>query len=270
MTQDVPVFDIYAIKYATRPAQRRTNFIDGDPHDGPMPLDYFVWVAVGSTGVYVIDTGFTAEIAKKRERTFLRCPIESLGLIGVKQEDVKDVIITHLHNDHAGNLERFTNARFHLQEKEIHFATGRYMRYPNLSRPFEVEDVCDVVRLNFRQRMVLHTGAAEIAPGIRIHPVGGHSHGLQFVSVHTARGWVAVASDVSHFYENMEQGRPFRLAFHVGEMMDGFEALYASAESRDHVIPGHDPLVMERYAPPRPELEGIVVTVSEPPRVTSA
>ena len=55
---------------------------------------------------------------------------------------VEDVILTHLHYDHAGNFDRFPNARFHLQEREMAYATGRYMRYPRLSHSFEVEDVC--------------------------------------------------------------------------------------------------------------------------------
>jgi glyoxylase-like metal-dependent hydrolase (beta-lactamase superfamily II) len=119
---------------------------------------------------------------------------------------LKDVVLTHLHYDHCGNLGRFPAARFHLQESEIHYATGRYMAYPKLSHSFEVEDVCDVVRLNYRRRIKFYNGDAELAPGIELYAAGGHSAGLQFARGNTARGWVVVASDVSHFYENMEPG----------------------------------------------------------------
>lgn len=50
------------------------------------------------------------------------------------------MILTHLHYDHAGNFDRFAHARFHLQERELACATGRYMLYPRLSHSFEVED----------------------------------------------------------------------------------------------------------------------------------
>ena len=80
---DLPNYEVYAIRYATRASKRSDNFIGGDPHDGPMPLDYYVWAAIGPDRSYVIDTGFTAEIAKKRKRDYLRCPIESLKLIGL-------------------------------------------------------------------------------------------------------------------------------------------------------------------------------------------
>ena len=61
------------------------------------------------------------------------------------------------------------------------------------------------------------------------------------------RGWVVLASDTSHYYEHMETGRVFPTAFHVGEMVEGYDKLRALAESPQHIIPGHDPLVMERY-----------------------
>jgi glyoxylase-like metal-dependent hydrolase (beta-lactamase superfamily II) len=258
-------YQLYAIRYAMREARRRDHFIGGDPHDGPMPMDYFAWVALSDGRAVVVDTGFTAEVAARRGRTFLRCPVETLRRIGVDPGEVSDVVLTHLHYDHVGNFDRFPKARFHLREPELHYATGRYMRHKQLSHSFEVEDVVGIVRMNYAGRVVFHDGVTEPWPGIRLHPTGGHSAGLQFVSVATARGRVVLASDVTHFYENMESGRPFTTAFHVGEMLEGFCRLREIAESPDHIIPGHDPLVMQRYPASSPELEGIVARLDVPP-----
>ena len=267
MSDPMPVYELFAIRYATRDGKRRDHFLGGDPHDAPMPMDYFLWVAVSPARVFVIDAGFTAETAKKRKRDFLRCPVDALRLLGVDAGKVEDVILTHLHYDHVGNFHRFPVARFHLQEPEMHFVAGRYMRYPRLAHSFEVEDVVGMVRLNFAGRVQLYNGPVELAPGISLHPAGGHSMGLQFVRVHTRRGFVVVASDVSHFYENMESGRPFPTAFHVGEMLEGFDKLVAAAPSRQHIIPGHDPLVMARYPAPDAALAGIVVRLDVEPTV---
>ncbi|HKD57834.1 MAG TPA: MBL fold metallo-hydrolase, partial [Hyphomicrobiaceae bacterium] len=166
MPTELPEYEVFALRYATREAQRRDHFIGGDPHDGPMPMDYFVWVAVGRGGAYLIDTGFTREMAQQRQRTFLRCPIESLELLGVEAGSVRDVILTHLHYDHVGNFHKLPNARFHLQEREMAYATGKYMRYPKLGHSFHVEDVVGIVRLNFKGRVEMYAGEAEIAPGI--------------------------------------------------------------------------------------------------------
>src|SRR5271154_5579472 len=128
MDSHLPEYELYAIRYAMRDARRSDHFIGGDPHDGPMPMDYFLWVAKGDGRAVVIDAGFTAEVAAQRKRTFLRCPIDALALVGVDAAEVKDVILTHLHYDHVGNFHRFPVAQFHLQEPEIHYAVGRYMR----------------------------------------------------------------------------------------------------------------------------------------------
>jgi glyoxylase-like metal-dependent hydrolase (beta-lactamase superfamily II) len=262
---DLPEYELFAIRYAMREAKRSDHFIGGDPHDGPMPMDYFVWVAKSAERTFVIDCGFTEETARKRKRTFLRDPIEALKLVGVDGDKVEDVILTHLHYDHVGNFHRFPAAQFHLQETEIHYATGRYMRYPRLAHSFEVEDIVGVVRLNYAKRVIFYNGGAELAPGITLHPVGGHSMGLQFVRVHTRRGWVVVASDTTHFYENMMTGRPFTTAFHVGLMLEAYDALRAQAPTPQHIVPGHDPLVMKFYPPPRPELAGIVARLDVTP-----
>ena len=69
---------------------------------------------------------------------------------------------------------------------------------------------------------------------------------------------------MSHFYENMEKGRPFTTAFHVGDMLEGFDRLRALAPSPKHIVPGHDPEVMHRY-PAAKGLEGIAVRLDLEP-----
>ena len=258
-------YALYAIRYATREARRPEHFIGGDPHDTPMPMDYFTWVAVGEDGrAVVIDTGFDEAMSVKRKRTFLRCPVESLKLVGVDPDAVEDVILTHLHYDHVGNFSKFPKARFHLQEPELAYATGRYMQYHGMNHPYEVEDVCGVLRLNYAGRVVFHNGVSELRPGIGLHFAGGHSAGLQFVTVETARGRVVLASDSAHYYENLDAHRPFTIAFHVGMMHEAFDKLHAQAP-RSHIVPGHDPKVMALYPPPSPELAGQVVRLDVEP-----
>src|SRR6185369_15275167 len=176
-------YELFAIRYATREARRSEHFIGGDPHDGPMPMDYFVWVARGGGRIFIIDTGFNAETSRKRKRTFLRCPVEALGTLGIDANAVEDVILTHLHYDHVGNFDRFPAARFHLQEREMAYATGRYMKYPFFSHAFEATEVAGLVRLLHAGRVELYDGNTELAPGVQLHPAPGHTAGLQVVRV---------------------------------------------------------------------------------------
>src|SRR5690606_39745236 len=69
-------YEIHAIKYAMREARRPAHFVGGDPHDTPMPMDYFVWLVRNDERTLVVDTGFTEPMARKRGRTHLRCPTE--------------------------------------------------------------------------------------------------------------------------------------------------------------------------------------------------
>jgi len=265
---NLPDYEIIALKYASRPALRAANFGGGDPHDGPMPLDYYVWVVRNKDDLFLIDTGFAEDMAIKRHRTLHRTPMEALSLIGITPERIKNIVITHLHNDHIGTFDAYPNARFHLQDSEVEFATGRHMACVLHSRPYEVDHVAGVVRLVYKDRVVFHNGDGVIAPGLSVHRVGGHTAGMQAVRVHTARGWVVLASDASHFYEHFVTKRFFPLVFHVGEVMQGYQLLHALAESQDHIIPGHDPLVMDLYPTCSKALENIAVRLDLPPKAS--
>ena len=140
------------------------------------------------------------------------------------------------------------------------------MCHPHARIPFELGDVVTMVRKVFEGRVEFHDGDDELAPGITLHHIGGHSMGLQVVRVRTRRGWVVLASDASHYYANMEQGRPYPIVFDIGQMLEGFNTLRRLAESPAHIIPGHDPLVLERYPASKSGLEGAVVRLDADPR----
>ena len=259
------MYEVFALKYAHREARRADHFIGGDPHDGPMPMDYFVWAIKDGSRTIVVDCGFDAPVAAKRGRQLLRHPVDSLRLLGIDPDHVEDVVLTHLHYDHVGNLDRFPRARFHIREPDLHYAVGRQMRHAYLRAAFEVEDVVALVRFNYAGRVEFHDGVVQLAPGVSLHPGPGHSPGLQFVRVETARGAVVLASDVSHFYENIETERPFVIAVDVAAMFDSFAAVRAAASSAAHIIPGHDPLVIIRYPAVSQTLEGIAVRLEVEP-----
>jgi len=169
---------------------------------------------------------------------------------------VRDVVLTHMHFDHAGRMDLFPQAAFHLQDSEMAYCTGRCMCHDILRAPFAVEDVVTAVRRVHDGRMRFHDGTAEIAPGITVHLVGGHTGGLQVVRVPTARGWVVIASDATHFWANIRTRNPFPLVVDVARMLEGFRLLESLADGPDHIIPGHDPLVLSRFpaVPGQPDI----------------
>jgi glyoxylase-like metal-dependent hydrolase (beta-lactamase superfamily II) len=242
-------YEIYAIRYATMsPRTPHLNYLLPDPHETTaQDLDYFVWLIRGHGREILVDTGFNAAEAQLRGRKLTLNPVDALMAFGVKADAIKDIVVTHLHYDHAGNLDLFPNARFHLQDREMSYATGRCMCHGLLRHPFSVEHVTLMVRHVFSERVDFHNGDGEVAPGVTLHRVGGHSDGLQVVRVETERGPVVLASDASHYYGNMHRRSPFPIIYNLGDMFEGWDIAHRLAGHPDRVIPGHDPIVTEIY-----------------------
>ena len=240
-------YEIFAIRYGKSVRKRSESFVGGDPHDGPMPMAYYVWLIRNGERAVVVDTGFDPRVAQSRGREFLICPGEALRRLGTPPETVQDVILTHLHYDHAGNHQLFPDATFHVQAAEMAYATGPWMTHRHLRAGYGADDIKIMIDRLFADRLTFHKGTSLLFPGISLHHMGGHCAGLQAVEVATARGPVMLASDSAVFYEGLQQGRAFPAAFHVGDELQGYRRLLQIAGSSDSVIPGHDVQVMARY-----------------------
>jgi glyoxylase-like metal-dependent hydrolase (beta-lactamase superfamily II) len=243
-----PKYEIFALRYARMDERKQRDvLIFPEDHDAPMPLDFFIWAIRGEGRTIVLDTGFDAASATRRGRKWLRSPIAALARIGIEAAEVKDVVLSHMHWDHAGHWTEFPKARFHLQDTEMAFCTGRCMCHEPLRRFFEVEQVNMAVRHVFAERVKFHDGTAEIAPGITVHLVGGHSGGLQITRVPTERGWVVLASDATHLWFNIRKRSPFVIVHNLERLMEGWVLCEELADGPDHIIPGHDPDVLRRF-----------------------
>ena len=260
---------VYAIRYGHHARRSPANFIDGDPHDVLQPLDYFVWAIVGPSGVIVVDTGFDAAVAQSRGREVTKPVRDGLLALGIAPEAVKTVVISHLHYDHCGNHDLFPQARYHLQDREMAYATGRCMCHKLLRAPFDADDISAMVRKVFTGRTAFADGAAEIVPGVTVHRIGGHSMGLQSVRVKTRCGYVVLAADATHLYAHIDGGRVFPIVYNVADVLEGYETLKALASSPRYVVPGHDPLVLARYPAAKPGLEGWIVRLDAEPKLSA-
>ncbi|MEM6407764.1 MAG: N-acyl homoserine lactonase family protein [Pseudomonadota bacterium] len=241
-------WQVHALKYAERNARTRADsFIFDDNHDAPHEMDYFIWVLRRGDEVILVDTGYDSEEAAARDRPILSDPREALKPLGLNAEDITQLIITHLHYDHAGGLHLFPNATIHLQAAEMAFATGPCMCHGVLKMPFTGDHVCEAVKRVYSGRCIFHEGDGEVAEGVTVHCLGGHSRGLQAVRVRTEAGWLCLASDATHYYENVFENKPFPIVVDLEDMMRGFTRLHELASSPQLIVPGHDPLVRELF-----------------------
>lgn len=247
-------YQIYAVRYAHRETTTSEVFY-GDYTGMPIGMDYFVWAVTSGERTVVVDLGFTEAVGTQRGRQFLRSPAEGLAQIGVDCAAVEDVIVTHFHYDHTGNHALFPRATFHIQAAEMAFYTGRYASRPAFRRSVEVDDVAAFVRYNYNGRVHFVEGEHEVVPGVRVHWVGGHTAGMQIVTVETDRGRAVLTSDASHYYRNLEEDVPFLTLHDIPGVYRAFQRIRELAGAPDLIVPGHDPLVLERL---RPDGDGIV------------
>ena len=247
-------WEVFAVKYADRNSRtRKDSFLFDDDHHLQHDMDYFMWVLRRGNDLILVDTGYDQEEADRRGRPIRLDPREALSPLGIAPEDITTLIVTHLHYDHAGGLRHFPNATIHIQASEMAYATGPCMCHGTLKAPFTADHICEAVKRLYSGRVVFHEGDGEVAEGVTVHRTGGHSKGLQVVRVLTEPGWMCLASDASHYYENFLEAKPFPIVVDLKEMLDGFKTIQKLASSRDLVIPGHDPLVRDLFPSHGPE-----------------
>jgi glyoxylase-like metal-dependent hydrolase (beta-lactamase superfamily II) len=242
-------YRVFALRYGSNLRRRRAENViyraPGDDHDPPMPMDFYVWAVVGPTGTVLVDTGSAPGTMAARGHDHLRPPAAALADAAFTR--VTDVITTHLHWDHAGNIADFPDARLHVQRAEMAHATGPPMCSGFLRRPYDAGQLGHWLTELYRGRVVFHSGDDEIAPGISVHHVGGHTPGMQVVRVSTARGQVVLASDAVHYYENLTAENPFPVLVSTIDYIEALRTVIRLADGPDHIIPGHDPLVLTRF-----------------------
>jgi glyoxylase-like metal-dependent hydrolase (beta-lactamase superfamily II) len=261
-------YRVLALRYGCNERRRRVENIverraDGD---GPMPMDFFVWVITGHGRTVLVDSGSAAATMTTRGHDHLRSPADLLADVGLDAAEVTDVVATHLHWDHAGNLPDFPTARLHVQQAELAHVSSPAMGSRFLRRPYDLEQVGQWLRALYRGRVTCHGGDGEIAPGLSVHHVGGHTPGMQVVRVSTPRGHVVLASDAMHYYENLTAENPFPVLVDVVDYIAALRTVTRLADGPDHIIPGHDPLVRSRFPPAGP---GAVALHLDPLTVTA-
>ena len=242
-----PVYEVYALKYGERDTTKCQFFYREGSHD-KLTLHYFVWLIMGGPHPVLVDTGFLEDDAQKRGiRNYVRPSTVVEKVAGVKANAIPVALISHLHYDHWAGHSLFPKAEFWIQKDEVAFWTGPFAATPAFRGSANVNAMAGLVTLNYANRIRIVEGEREVLPGLRVHRVGGHTAGLQIVTVNTARGPVVLTSDASHFYHNVETRQPVQIITNLPEMVQAFETIHTLAGPQKLIVAGHDPQVSERF-----------------------
>lgn len=260
------VYEVTAIRFATVQGRRSQQFYNyaryGEP-DGDIELSCSLWVLRSATQTIVVDTGFDPAVAHRRGHAPLFSPVDALRRCGIDPREVSDVILTHLHYDHVGNVEAFSNAALVVPRRELEFWTSPLASRLQFGWTVEPQEIATIAKAHREGRVRLTGNTEPLFDGITSHCVGGHSPGQQVTVVAAAGGPVVLASDAIHFYEELELDRPYMVVADLAEMYAAYDLVRGMAETPGAiVVPGHDPRVFDLFPSAAEDLDGNAVRVA--------
>jgi glyoxylase-like metal-dependent hydrolase (beta-lactamase superfamily II) len=254
VAQSKPNYEIYAIRYATLPDFSVSDLVAGAEPERKIDIAMMIWLVRGNRRNILVDSGFYHEHFFKdwQVKDFTK-PSETLNRVGLKPEDITDVIITHMHWDHADGMDLFPNARIWIQKDELQYYAGEAWQSKDTHGGIDEEDVLTLVKLNMQGRVGLVNGdAQEIISGVTCYTGGKHTWQSQYVGVQTAVGTVVLASDNMYLYENLERHAPIATTVDAASNLRAQDRMKQIATRPGFIIPGHDPAVFAKFPGPVP------------------
>jgi len=253
--QSTPAYEVYAVRFATQPSYPTRYLVAGADSARRSKLAFTVWLIRGGGRTMLMDAGFYRPkfLDSWKPVAFTR-PSDALAALGIKPEDVTDIIISHVHWDHLDGADLFPKARIWIQRAEYEHHTNDSGAV--LDRAIDPDDAKMLAGLKRAGRVTLIPGdSTEIMPGITVFTGGKHTYASEFAAVHASladgrTGTIVLASDNAYLYENLEHHRPITQSLDTLSNLRAQERMARLASEPRLIVPGHDMDVFVRF--PRP------------------
>jgi len=254
------VYEAFAIRCGVLSDRRVADLVKGADPSRRMDIAAMMWLLKGSNGrVVLVDSGFHQAkfMEQRRVRDFVS-PDPAVARAGVTPDAVTEIVLTHMHWDHADGLDLFPNAHVWVQKEEFAYYTGEAWQAKDTHSGIDADNVLQVVQLNTQGRLTLIAGGSqEPIPGIRCYLGGRHTHASQFLVVNAKAGTIVLASDNVALYENLDKHAPITPSLDSSSNPAAQDRMRGFASSLRLIVPGHDPAVFTRF----PEIAPGVVRI---------
>jgi len=251
--QTRPTYEVYALSYGVYPDFPVSALLAGADKTRKIDLQMMIWLIKAPGGKNIlVDTGcYHENVVKSKGIQNLIKASDAIAKLGLSAADITDVIITHMHWDHADGMDLFPNAKIWIQKDEYSYYTGAAWQAGGKSGGVEPDDVLTLVKLNMAHKVNLVDGDdREIIDGIKVYTGGRHTYASEYVSVRTASGTVVIASDNMYLYENLEKHAPITQTFDADSNLKAQDRMKQIATRPDLIVPGHDPAVFVKFPKP--------------------
>lgn len=241
-------YAVEAIRFATVPAFRVSGLIAGADTSRRLDIAMSVWLLRGAGRNVLVDAGFHRQryIDRWKPAGYVS-PAEAVRQAGVAPDSVTDIVISHIHWDHADGIDLFPKANVWIQAEEYHYYVTPLTGAPK-ERAIESEVAAMLFDLEHRGRLRLIDGdAKEFLPGLTAYTGGRHTYASQYVGVRTEAGTVVIASDNLYLYENLEKRVPIAQTLDAESNLRAQDRMKTIASDVRLIVPGHDPAVFERF-----------------------
>jgi len=252
-TRSNATYEVYALSYGVYPNFPVSGLVAGADKDRKIDLQMMIWLLKGPAGrTILVDTGcYHENVVKGKGIQNLIKASEAIAKLGLTAAEITDVIITHMHWDHADGMDLFPNAKIWIQKDEYAYYTGDAWQQGGKSGGIEPDDVMTLVKLNTQHKVNLVDGDdREIIDGVKVYTGGRHTFASQYVSVRITGGTAVIASDNMYLYENLEKHLPIAQTFDADSNLKAQDRMKQIASRPDLVVPGHDPLVFVKFPKP--------------------
>ena len=242
--------EVYALSYGVYPDFPISALLAGADKTRKIDLQMMIWLIKGPGGKNIlVDTGcYHENVVKGKGIKDLIKASDAVAKLGLSAADITDVIISHMHWDHADGMDLFPKARIWIQKGEYSYYTGEAWQQKGTHGGIDQDDVLALVKLNMEGRVTLVSGDnQEIIPGIICYTGGKHTWQSQYVSADSKAGKVVLASDNMYLYENLDKHLPIATTLDADSNLRAQDRMKQIAASLDLIIPGHDPAVFERF-----------------------